>query len=115
MNANIIIDAKDAGETEISSINMSMQLNTKFSTDIMGVISALLLKMLTNDDIMKIFNLRACEVSNLQKNMEQNSRGFKADIIVNRNNAPQHNAVLGPRPCDKAIDTSIRLHISAQC
>ena len=115
MNANIIIDVRNSVEKEISSINMSVQLDASFRPDVMSVMRALLLKMLTNDDIMKVFNLRACEDSNILNSISQNGQGFNVDIEVDSNNMLKHRAVMGPRPCDKAVDKSIRLHISAQC
>lgn len=113
MNVSLMINAENSVDDELADINMSMRINAIDRSNTADIVRALVQKVLATDDIMKTFNLRACDRRHIQERMSQ-SRDFDVMIKVNKDNMPNRRAVMGPRPCGKSLDTSIQLHICAQ-
>lgn len=115
MKTTVKINATNSNNEELASIVVTIQVNVTKCSDVQGVIKGLLQKMLSCDSIMKTFNLRSCDLQYIAENTTNVKSGeFEISVPVAKNAPLNRRAIIGPRPCEMVLDTSVNLHVLVQ-
>lgn len=112
MNVNVKLEAKNAIGEKQASIDVMIRVNDVMCFDTQDRIKGLILKMLNSEEIMNMFNLRACDMEYIVGHLvDIREDEFEVNFQIPENIKPNQYAVDGPRPCETPHDTSIKLKI----